>query len=93
MPSEMSTPARVLGWALADYMRAEIVEEALRDAALSRQFNCVGAIFHTDRGSQFTDSGVVILCKQLGIVASMGRTGSWCDHVSAESFWSIFKHE
>ena len=84
---------RVLGWALANHMRAELVIEALRDAARTRDFVCVGTIFHTDRGAQFSDGGVATLCEQLGIVRSMGATGSCFDHASAESFWSIFKHE
>jgi putative transposase len=40
---------RVLGWALANHMRAELVLEALEDAARTRFMNCAGTIFHTDR--------------------------------------------
>jgi putative transposase len=85
--------SRVLGWQLADHMRTEIVIDSLDQAIATRFGHVQGVIFHADRGSQFSDRKTKQLCDIFGIVRSMGATGSCYDHASAESFWSIFKHE
>jgi transposase InsO family protein len=68
--------SRVLGYALADHMRTELVLEALADATTTRFGKCSGTIFHADRGSQFSDRKVEQFCTSCGIIRSMGATGS-----------------
>jgi putative transposase len=85
--------SRVLGWQLADHMRTEIVTDSLDQAITTRFGHVAGTIFHADRGSQFSDQKTEGLCAKFEIIRSMGATGSCYDHASAESFWSIFKHE
>jgi transposase InsO family protein len=83
---------RVAGWAIAEHMRTELVADALKAAAALRG-TLVGAIFHSDHGSQYTSRDFATLCKQLGVTQSMGGLGSSADNALAESFNATFKRE
>ena len=74
--------SRVLGFSVAHHMRTEIVLDALGQSVLTRFGQAKGTVFHTDRGSQFSDRKVVELCESAGLVRSMGATGSCYDPVS-----------
>src|ERR1019366_5690159 len=50
--------SRVLGFSVADHMRTEIVLEALEQSTTTRFGQVEGTVFHTDRGSQFSDRKV-----------------------------------
>ena len=51
---------RVTGWAIADHMRTELVEDALNAAAALRG-SLAGAVFHSDRGNQYTARDFAIM--------------------------------
>jgi transposase InsO family protein len=76
---------RLVGWSIAEHMRAELVQGALAAAVAGRGGNVDGVIFHTDRGSQYTSFLVAEYCRDQGIRRSMGRRGVCWDNAAAEA--------
>ncbi|MFD1235982.1 IS3 family transposase [Pseudonocardia benzenivorans] len=83
---------RLAGWAIADHMRTELVEDALNAAAATRG-SLKGAIFHSDHGSVYCSKAYAKLCRKLGVTQSMGGIGSSADNALAESFNATMKRE
>lgn len=83
---------QVLGWSMADHMRTDLICDALTMAATGHQL-AEGAIFHSDRGTQYTSAQFAKHLESLGIVGSMGRTGVCWDNALAESFFAALKNE
>lgn len=83
---------KVVGWAVADHMRTDLVLDAL-GMALAQRHPPKGVIFHADRGSQYTSHDFVKFCKANGVRNSVGRTGICYDNAAAESFWATLKKE
>lgn len=83
---------KLVGWAMRDRMRTELVEEALKDACAQRD-SLAGAVFHSDHGSVYTSKAYTALCEQLGLTQSMGDIGSSADNALAESFNATLKRE
>ena len=83
---------RVVGWALADHMRTDLVADALRMACIQRR-PPVGVLFHSDRGSQYTSGDFAALAAELGVTLSLGRKGQCWDNAVSESWFATFKNE
>ena len=83
---------QLTGFAIADHMRTELVEEALTMAHGVRG-NLDGAIFHSDHGSVYTSGQYRKLCKRFGVTQSMGAIGTSADNSLAESFNATLKRE
>ncbi len=84
---------KVVGWAVGDHMRTELVMEALGNALAARRPGAGELIVHHDRGSQYT-SGIYrdrLFAEE--IIPSVGHTGICYDNASAESFNATIKKE
>ena len=83
---------RVVGWAVADHLRTDLVADALNDA-VNRRRPAPGVIFHSDRGCQYTSAQYASLATDLGVILSVGRKGQCWDNAVAESFFATLKTE
>lgn len=83
---------KVVGWAMAPNMPAELACTALQMAIALRQPK-PGLIVHTDRGSQYASQAHRDLLARHGLVASMSRKGNCWDNAVMESFFLSLKME
>ena len=83
---------RVVGFAMADHMRASLVCDALA-MALELRHPRDGLVFHSDRGSQYTSREFRALLDAHGLLQSLSRPRQCWDNAVAESFFSTLKEE
>jgi putative transposase len=83
---------RVVGFALAEHLRTELVAGALTNAVAARD-PVPGVVFHADRGCQYTSGDYARLADDLAVILSSGRTGQCWDNALAESFFASLKGE
>ena len=83
---------RVVGWSIADHMRAELVADAI-DMATLRRRPPVGAIAHSDHGSNYCSWVFGQRLRRAGLLGSMGTVGDALDNAVAESFFASLQCE
>jgi len=83
---------RIVGWSMDSHMRTELVVDAL-EMAVWRRKPSAGLVHHSDRGVQYTAISFGKRLEEVGIVPSMGRTGTALDNAMAESFIATLKTE
>jgi putative transposase len=82
---------KIVGWAMANHLRAELVLDAMEMAVGQRRPKDV--IHHSDQGSQYTSVAFGRRCGEAGVRPSMGSVGDAYDNAMAESFFSTLEAE
>jgi transposase InsO family protein len=83
---------KVVGWAMDDNYKTPLITAAIGMAARNLGLP-PGAVFHSDRGSNYTSAEFAAVLEGLGIRQSVGRTGICYDNALAESFNAAVKVE
>lgn len=83
---------QVIGWSMAEHMRTSLICDAITMAA-GRGSLQPRAIFHSDRGSQYTSAQFASHLGAFNLRGSMGKVGQCWDNAMAESFFASLKNE
>ena len=84
---------RIVGWSIADHLRAELVVDALEMARWRRRPPAGQTVVHSDRGSQYTSWAFGHRLRAAGLLGSMGRVGTAADNAMMESFFGTLQLE
>jgi putative transposase len=82
---------RIVGWAMANHLRTELVLDALNMALGQRRPTRV--IHHSDQGTQYTSIAFGLRCQEAGVRPSMGSVGDAYDNAMCESFFATLECE
>ena len=67
----------VIGWSIADHVRAELVVDALQMACWRRRPTAGQTVHHSDHGAQYTSWAFGQRLRAAGVLGSMGSIGDW----------------
>ena len=84
---------RIVGWSIAKTQTQKLVQDAFRMATGRNPERPIGAIFHSDRGCQYTAKKTKELVEACGFRKSMSRPGTPSDNQPIESFWRTLECE
>jgi transposase InsO family protein len=84
---------RVVGWAMAEHLRAELALSALDMAIANRYVTPGELVHHSDQGIQYACGDYIARLERVGIQPSMSRAGCPWDNAMAESFMRTLKRE
>jgi putative transposase len=82
---------RIVGWAMEDHLRTELVLDALNMAVAQREPQEV--VLHSDQGCQYTSIAFGLRCREAGVRPSTGSVGDAYDNAMCESFFATLECE
>jgi putative transposase len=82
---------KVVGWAMENHLRTELVVTAIDMALAQRHPQQV--IHHSDHGCQYTSFAFGKRCREMGVIPSVGSVGDAYDNAMAESFFASLECE